>query len=242
MSEHRKPRWRCRIACAFAFTAFGSADVLAQQSPLTAPDTMAQRLLACTPCHGEQGISTNTGYLPRIAGKPAGSLTNQLLNFREGRRNNAAMSRLTATFTDSYMEAIAEHFATLELPYPAPRPPTVSAAVLARGRNLVEHGDPSRELPACIACHGRSMMGVAPAVPGLLGLPADYLLSQLGAWRTGLRRAQAPDCMQVVAKRLDGSDLTAVTAYLAAQPVDGTSKPERALPTPLPLACGGLKP
>ena len=55
--------------------------------PHTVPDTLQQRLLACTACHGKDGRATSQGYFPRIAGKPAGYLYNQLLNFREGRRN-----------------------------------------------------------------------------------------------------------------------------------------------------------
>lgn len=210
--------------------------------PHTVPDTMAQRLLACTPCHGKQGISTNHGYLPRIAGKPAGYLYNQLLNFREGRRNNTTMSRLTATFSGEYMLAIAQHFSSLDLPYPSPRVEAIPPAVLARGRLLVKHGDSQRGLPACVQCHGSTMMGVVPAIPGLLGLPTDYLLSQLGAWRTGLRRAQAPDCMHTVAERLDAPDLVAVANYLAAQPVPAGAKPASGLAAPLPLACGGMPP
>ncbi|MEO5733655.1 MAG: cytochrome c4 [Rubrivivax sp.] len=204
------------------------------------PDTLAQRLLACTPCHGEQGVSTNRGYLPRIAGKPAGYLHNQLLNFREGRRHNATMSRLTATLSDDYLQAIGQHFAALDLPYQPPRPQVASPASVARGRTLVEHGDPARQLPACVACHGGAMMGVAPAIPGLLGLPSDYVLAQLGAWRTGLRQAQAPDCMLEIAQRLDIPDLVALASYLAAQPVPPGAKPVPGLPQPLPLPCGGM--
>ncbi|MEZ5706908.1 MAG: hypothetical protein R3E56_17615 [Burkholderiaceae bacterium] len=38
------------------------------------------------------------------------------------------------------------------------------------------------------------LTGVAPNVPGLLGLPRDYLIGHWG-WQTGLRRAFEPDCM-----------------------------------------------
>ena len=42
----------------------------------------------------------------------------------------------------------------------------------------------------------RSLTGAATGyVPGLLGLPRDYLNGQLGAWRSGQRRAVEPDCM-----------------------------------------------
>ena len=63
------------------------------------------------------------------------------------------------------------------------------------------------------------MTGVAPSIPGLLGLPRDYLNAQLGAWRNGQRRAHAPDCMAQVAQRLTPEDIGAVSAWLAAQPV-----------------------
>ena len=32
-------------------------------------------------------------------------------------------------------------------------------------------------------------------IPGVLGLPYDYIASQFGAWRGGMRKATAPYCM-----------------------------------------------
>lgn len=63
-----------------------AAAVGAAPGPLEVPDTIAERVQACTVCHGKQGRATNEGYFPRIAGKPAGYLFNQLVNFRDGRR------------------------------------------------------------------------------------------------------------------------------------------------------------
>jgi cytochrome c553 len=101
-------------------------------------------------------------------------------------------------------------------------------------------GEPQRRIPACVQCHGAAMMGVAPSIPGLLGMPRDYLNAQLGAWKSGNRRAQAPDCMAQVARALTPDDISAVSAWLAAQPAQG--HPAASLPTPLPLACGGVVP
>jgi cytochrome c553 len=56
-------------------------------------------------------------------------------------------------------------------------------------------------------------------VPGLLGLPLDYLNAQLGAWQTGQRRAHAPDCMAEVVRRLPADDVIAVSSWLASQPL-----------------------
>src|SRR6185295_3663139 len=61
--------------------------------PAEVPDTLEQRLIACEACHGKQGEGAQKGEIyPRLAGKPAGYLYNQLNNFREGRRKYAVMN------------------------------------------------------------------------------------------------------------------------------------------------------
>ena len=209
-------------------------------SPLP-PDTLEQRLLACTGCHGPQGRATADGYYPRIAGKPAGYLYNQLANFRDGRRSVPSMTWMVDRLPDAYLHEIAAHFAGLHPPHPPPLPPAASPAMLEHGRRLVLQGDAARGLPACAACHGEAMLGVEPAIPGLLGLPRDYLNAQLGAWRTGTRRAHVPDCMATVARRLAVEDVAALSAWLAAQPVPAQARPAPAAAGPLPLECGGLE-
>lgn len=203
-------------------------------------DAMTERLEACIACHGKEGRTINAEYLPRIAGKPAGYLYNQLVNFRDGRRNNAVMSHLLQPLSDAYLREIAQYFSALDLPYPPPQTPKGSADALRLGETLVLRGDPSRKLPSCSQCHGTPMTGVTPAIPGLLGLPSAYLSAQLGAWRAGQRRAHAPDCMGEMAKSLTPDDINAVASWLAAQPVPSISKPIASLPTPLPIRCGGV--
>jgi cytochrome c553 len=193
-------------------------------------DTMAQRTLACTGCHGAQGRAAPDGYYPRLAGKPAGYLYNQLLNFREGRRHYGLMTQLLAPLSESYLVEIAQYFSNLDLPYPVPLATRQDTALMVQGRQLVLAGDATRQVPACVQCHGTAMTGVAPNVPGLLGLPRDYLNAQLGAWRTGKRRANAPDCMQAVVSRLSDDDINAVSSYLAAQALPASTKPAISAP------------
>ena len=228
------------LAVVFFLSAGLAAGVAAQPAPTTAaPAAMAPRVLACTVCHGKEGRATPDGYFPRIAGKPAGYLANQLLNFRDGRRSYPQMTYLIEHLTDDYLREMAEHLA-LDLPYPPPPAPQAPAAVLEQGRKLVQQGDVARNIPACVACHGAAMTGVAPSIPGLLGLPRDYLNSQLGAWKTGQRRAHAPDCMADIARQLTPEDVSAVSAWLAAQPVAAGGKPARTLPAAMPARCGGV--
>ncbi|RYZ07310.1 MAG: c-type cytochrome [Comamonadaceae bacterium] len=204
----------------------------------TVPDDMAQRMQACVACHGKEGRATNQGFFPRIAGKPAGYLYEQLVNFREGRRKNATMASMVDHMSDAYLREIAAYFAALDLPYPPAQTTGAQSAVLARGEQLVRQGDTQRGIPACAQCHGAAMTGVNPGMPGLLGLPRDYLLAQFGAWRTGQRRASAPDCMAEVAKRLGADDVTAAAIWLSSQPVSSGPAPAGSLPAKLPLTCG----
>nr|WP_255437864.1 c-type cytochrome [Comamonas flocculans] len=201
---------------------------------------MEQRVLPCTVCHGKQGRATPDGYFPRIAGKPAGYLYNQLRHFRDVERRYPPMAYLLSYLSDDYLAEIARHFSELQLPYGAPAPVTVSRAQLARGEQLVQSGDAARELPACRQCHGAQLTGVAPFVPGLLGLSQDYLSSQLGAWRTGQRHASEPDCMAQVARRMALEDVQAVAAWLAAQKVPAGGQAAAGFTHTLPLACGSL--
>ena len=205
-------------------------------------DSIAQRTMACTACHGPQGRAAPDGYYPRLAGKPVGYLYNQLLNFRGGRRHYGLMTQLIDPLTDTYLFEIAQYFSSLDVPYPAPAANTSPPGLLQRGQRLVMQGDPARNVPACVQCHGSAMTGVTPNVPGLLGLPRDYLNAQLGAWKAGQRRAHAPDCMGAVVARLSMEDINAVASWVAAQPLPADTRPARALPALAPgataMECG----
>ena len=232
---------RFALSAAFACAAAGPAAA----APAPFEDSIAQRAIACTACHGPQGRAAADGYYPRLAGKPAGYLYNQLLNFRDGRRHYGLMTQLIEPLSDAYLMEIATYFSQLEVPYPAPLPAAASPEVLRHGRQLVLEGDAARQLPACVQCHGQAMTGVAPGIPGLLGLPRDYLNAQLGAWKAGQRRAHAPDCMKEVVSRLTLEDINAVASWAAAQPLPASTKPATSLPAARPgaitITCGSAQ-
>lgn len=213
-----------------------------QTASAQVPDTMAQRALACTGCHGEQGRSRPDGFVPRLAGKPAGYLHEQLLALRDGRRRHERMAALLENLGEPMLTELAQHFAAQDLPYPPPtqRPPTEADA--PRAEQLVREGDARLDVPACAACHGTALTGIAPQVPGLLGLPTDYLLGQLGAWREGNRHAREPDCMATIAQRLPADDLGRVARWLASRPLPSPSRATAQAPAQWPLRCGSITP
>jgi cytochrome c553 len=227
-----------RLSCltALAFSCVAALPAIAADRPTVLPDTMEQRVIACTSCHAkDQG---KDAFFPRISGKPAGYLYNQLINFREGRRRYPLMTYMVDHLPDAYLHEIADYFSSQHLKAPLVQPTAVSQAVLERGKQLVTQGDKAIKVPACIACHGDKLTGVAPAIPGLAGLPRDYVNAQFGAWKNKTRRAHAPDCMAEVANRLSLDDIAAISSWLGARPLPADPAPATAVTRPLPLACG----
>jgi cytochrome c553 len=205
------------------------------------PDTLEQRLLACAACHGAHGEGQQINeYYPRIAAKPAGYLFNQLVNFRDRRRQSSpVMTYLVEFLSDGYLREIALHYSSLRPAYPAPQPIS-SPEARARGEVLMTRGDPARKLPACVACHGESLTGMEPAIPALVGLDPRYIGAQMGAWRSKLRRAQEPDCMASIASLLEPGDIPAIAAWLASRPLPANAQPLKAGSLLLPMECGGV--
>jgi len=233
---HPCKRWQAWLVMACWLMALNTAFAAQPAKPVF-EDTMAQRMQVCFACHGEQGRAGPDGYYPRIAGKPAGYLYNQLRYFQTGQRRHNLMTRMVANLSDAYLMEIAQYFSALDLPYAASPASRVPVASLARGRQLALQGDAQLRVPACTACHGEQLTGRLPATPGLLGLSSDYLNAQLGAWQSGARAAQAPDCMARVVQRLHAADLAAVSSWLATQPIPARARAAAPALAP-PLECG----
>lgn len=236
------------LTMTLAFGAWSIASLAQSPAPAAAAppkltDTIEQRVAACAICHGKLGEGTGTkAYYPRIAGKPARYLYLQLQNFREGRRSYPQMIYLMRYMPDAYLQEIADYYAKLSPPYTPPAPPAASPGELARGETLATKGDAAKRIPACSACHGNTLGGMQPAIPGLVGLGFDYVSAQLSAWKTGARAANAPDCMHEIASRLTAADISAVSKWIATQTGSAAAKPMPESAKKLPLSCGSQTP
>lgn len=127
----------------------------------------------CGACHGAQGVSSNPQW-PNLAGQNATYLAAQIRAFRDGARENPAMAPFVASLTDADAEAIARHYAAMEIPVTA----NGDVALVATGKNLSSY---------CIGCHGMEGRPATDAWPILIGQHAPYLQSQLAAFKSGER-------------------------------------------------------
>lgn len=204
------------------------------------PNTMEQRLAACSQCHGKQGQGiVNKPKIPHLASKPAGYLYQQLQSFKTGKRHNPAMQYVVRQLSPAYLKDIAHYYAAQPIGTRTVPVPDVSDAVMQRGEQLAKHGDPDHSVPSCQRCHGPSLTGVKPMIPGVIGLSYDYLQAQLQQWRSDERSSAGTHCMWVVANRMQQSDIEAVAAWLASQPLpaDQALIRESDLPQSLPGWC-----
>jgi cytochrome c553 len=231
-----------RLAALLFAVAFALPAIAQDTTPsFKAIDSIEARAQGCVTCHGASGQGTDSGYFPRIAGKPAGYLYNQLIAFRDGTRRYPPMNYLVAYLPDAYLREIAQHFASQRPAFASKEPTSADAAVIARGRSIATSGDPAKQIPACVACHGAALTGMEPGIPGLVGLRSAYITAQLTRWRVGDRHAAEPDCMKRIATRLSESDVSAVSAWLSMQDPPLDSSPESSNLPRMPLACGSQR-
>lgn len=224
------------VTCLMLLSFTGTLHAQAR-STVTAPDSIATRVMACTTCHGLRGEGSNDDYFPRLAGKPAGYLYNQLVAFRDGQRKYAPMNYLLEYLPDAYLHEMAGYFAEQQTPFPTLPRPDVPPAVMALGQKLTLEGDERRRIPSCVACHGASLTGVSPDIPGLLGLRSKYISAQLGASRYGARVSAKPNCMQKITVLLSDADIAAASAYLSSLPSPANPAPATEGSLKLALTC-----
>ncbi|MBA4287144.1 MAG: cytochrome C [Xanthomonadaceae bacterium] len=239
----RRPRSASRWLAAAALLLLSLPAAMPLRADEAAPPAdWGDRLKACAACHGDEGRTVGDDYYPSIAGKPARYLYNQLVSFRDGRRQHRVMASMLGVLSDRYLGEIATWYAA----QPHAKQPAFEGATagqLAIGERLTVAGDSSRNIPPCQDCHGERLTGVQPSIPGLRGLPSRYLDAQISAWKQGQRQAAAPDCMGRIARSLTAAEITAISAWLASQPYPADAQPAGRLPhDELPIDCGGVLP
>lgn len=209
----------CLTAGLAIYTACALANVAAQSSKvddLRIPDTIEQRVVACTSCHGAHGTgSPDSTSGPRIAGQPAAYLALQLKYFQSGQRKHESMQYITQSLTPAYAREIAEYFASQSMPDSTVTALARADEVTQRGAEVVLKGDPSRGVPPCASCHGSRLTGRQPLIPGLTDLSYKYLSAQFAQWRSHSRAADRPYCMSVVANRMSEAEIDAAARWLA---------------------------
>ena len=169
--------------------------------------------MACTTCHTPNGMGMAAAGFPRLAGLSANYLRKQLADFKSGTRQNPIMQPIAQALTDDESQAISQWLAQL----PSPQYPQTGRAALvdSPGAVLALRGAWDRNIPECVSCHGPSGVGVGTEFPPLAGQSAQYLSSQLNAWRQGLRKNDPNDLMGRIARAMSEDEVKAASDYFS---------------------------
>ncbi|MGR8941446.1 MAG: c-type cytochrome [Gammaproteobacteria bacterium] len=172
-------------------------------------------LTACSRCHDTTDAAPTSPYIPRIVGQEEAYLKRALHDYRDDMRQSGFMEPVASDLDDEQIERLATYYASRTPVFrQAARP--VSADESELGRQLAEHGDRTRKIPACSSCHGRKGR---EDYPRLAGQSAQYIRQQLHVWRQGGRdKTPHGAMMAVVAKRMTEQQVAAAAAYFANQP------------------------
>jgi cytochrome c553 len=193
---HLVPRLMRPLAAGLAAAMFCCATAFGESV------TLAERIVQCGTCHGEDGNS-RLENIPSLAGQPVFFLVNQLFLMREGIRPIEAMRPFVKGLKDDEMEALAKHFAALT---PKPSDEKVDPAQVKRGAELA---------PAlrCTSCHLPNLAG-QQQMPRLAKQRIDYLTYAVKAFRDDTRSG-ADTLMSNVVIGLSDADLAALAHWAA---------------------------
>lgn len=161
--------------------------------------------LNCTMCHGAQGMSASSA--PNLAGQYPEVVIKQLEDYKGGKRSSPIMEALAQKLSGQDIADLAAYYAYLPKARTAPTTYDESLPVLVRV------GAPMRNIAPCISCHG----GVDQKLgaPWIEGMPKDYLVSQLQAFRARQRRNDSQAQMRNVVRAMTDAEIDEVSAFYA---------------------------
>lgn len=161
--------------------------------------------LNCTMCHGAQGMSASNA--PNLAGQYPEVVIKQLRDYKDGKRRHALMESLSRQLTERDIQDLASYYASLSKARTAPTSYNETLPALVRV------GDPLRNIAPCISCHG----GVDQKLgaPWIEGMPKDYLVAQLEAFKQGERRNDAEAQMRNMVRAITQAEIDEVAAFYA---------------------------
>jgi cytochrome c553 len=196
------------IAASICGAIINTAALPADAVEVGSVEAGATKAVTCGACHGANGNSTNPEW-PSLAGLGADYISEQLYNFKSGKRVNAIMLGMAAALSPQDMADLGAYFGSLPNTGLEADPTYWQA-----GEKLYRGGDPSRGIPACMACHGPTGAGNEPAkFPALRGQHSVYLIKQLNDYASGARTTGPNGIMQTIAKRLTPDDMRNLAAY-----------------------------
>jgi cytochrome c553 len=201
------------ISVAFATIWAVAVGAAAEQPPADPAKGQQIANQVCAACHAADGNSTIPTN-PRLAGQSADYLVKQLTDLAKPAgdktgRENPVMGAFALTLSDVDRRNVAAWFAGQP-----PKPDVAKDKQSAEpGQRIYRSGIPEQGVPACAGCHGPTGAGLPVLYPRIGGQHAEYLVSQLKAFREGSRRNSLP--MEQIAFRMTDAEMSEVADFVS---------------------------
>ena len=194
----------------FIFLFFAANSLLAADK-LAGDIESAKKIVnnLCIACHAIDGNSAIPSN-PKLAGQHADYLSRQLEYFKKGIRENAVMQGMVANLSTKDFDNLGHYFENQTLKLSSAK----SNGKGSLGEKIFRAGIADKKLPACASCHGPSGHGIPGQFPRLNAQHSDYTISQLNAYKNGLRKNEAAKMMATIAQRLSDAEMQAVADYI----------------------------
>lgn len=190
----------------FAAAAFASGAPVQAKPDLAKGQAIATQV--CAACHTADG-SRGSPANPILQGQHPEYLAKQLLEFKEGKRNNAIMKGFAATLSDEDMKNVAAFYASKQ----AKPGFAKNKELVSLGEKIYRGGIADRQIPACAGCHSPNGAGIPAQYPRLSGQHSDYTELQLTNFRVNTRANSAQ--MTAIAAKMNDREIKAVSDYIA---------------------------
>ena len=205
------------LALGASLAACCAGPALAQPPPVKPDLARGQSIAAqvCAACHAADGNSTAPAN-PKIADQFPEYLNKQLSDFKskDGKkpaRESPVMMAMVANLSEADMKSLAAYYAAQPL-----RPSAAADKdLVALGQKIWRGGNPAKGIPACSGCHGPAGSGIPAQYPRLAGQYAEYLGTQLKAFREATRANDTNGIMRGVAAHMNDREIRAVSEYAA---------------------------
>ena len=185
-------------AMSISFSLFAEPQKESNQY-LSAKKIVNNLCIACHAIDGNSSISMN----PKLAGQHSAYITKQLMNFKNGSRENAVMAGMVASLTEDDMKNLGLKLSSAK---------TNGKGSL--GEKIYRGGLSDKGVPACASCHGPAGHGVPDVYPRLNGQHSEYSLSQLNLFRLEKRSNDEGMMMRTIAQKLTEKEMQAVSDYI----------------------------
>lgn len=165
----------------------------------------------CAKCHGDTGISDEDDT-PSIAGQPAAYHVKQMVDYKDGTRDEKTMRKKAKKLTVQEMADIAAWYVQQK--------PEASQSGGKNPPDLVTKGDIKRMLLPCNVCHGKNGEGYGYEAPALMGQKREHFIDLMTAFKDGDRENDHYQRMRFVASQLSEKEIEQLADYYGAKPAE----------------------